>query len=72
MLDLSVLNDLRPLARGAHFLFSAFAGLAAYYAISRISSDTRTNPLLKLSQWAFSLSAACTAHYVLDVVLRVP
>ena len=72
MLDLSVLNDLRPLARGAHFIVSALAGLSVYYAISRISSDTRTNPLLKLSQWAFSLSAACTAHYVLDIVFKVP
>ena len=72
MLELSVLNDLRPLARGAHFVVSAFAGLAVYYAISRISSATPTNLLSKLSQWAFALSAACTAHYVLDVVFRVP
>lgn len=69
---LELLNDLRPLARGAHFIVSACAGLAAYYAISRISSATQTNPLLKASQWAFALSAACSAHYVLDVVFRVP
>lgn len=72
MLDLSVLNDLRPLARGAHFLFSACAGLLVYLLISRILPGTRTNRLSQLSQWAFALSAACTAHYVLDVVFRVP
>lgn len=72
MLELSVLNDLRPLARGAHFIVSACAGLAVYSLISRMSPDTPTNLLSKLSQWAFSLSAACTAHYVLDVVFRVP
>lgn len=69
MLDL---ESFRPLARGAHFIVSAFAGLAVYLLISRISPDTRTNRLSQLSQWAFALSAACTAHYVLDVVFRVP
>jgi len=72
MLTLEVLNDLRPLARGAHFFVSAFAGLAVYYAIGRTCSATRTNLLLKVSQWAFALSAACAAHYVLDVMFKVP
>jgi len=72
MLDLAVLNDLRPLARGVHFLFSACAGLWAYFLISRICSEKPMSRMLKASQWAFALSAACTAHYVLDVVFRVP
>jgi len=67
MLELSVLNDLRPLARGAHFFVSAFAGLAVYYAISRISSDNRMSRTLPLS-----LYAAVCAHYFMDLVLRVP
>ena len=72
MIDCAVLNDLRPLARGVHFIVSAFAGLAAYYAISRISSATPMNLLLKVSQWAFALSAACWAHYALDIVFKIP
>lgn len=69
MLDI---ESLRPLARGAHFFASACAGCAVYSLISRISSDTRMNLLSKASQWAFSLSAACTAHYALDIVFSVP
>lgn len=61
------LEELRPLARGAHFLFSAFAGLAVYYAISRISSDNRMSRTLPLS-----VLAACYAHLFMDLVLRVP
>lgn len=67
MIDLSVLNDLRPLARGVHFLFSAFAGLSVYYAISRISPDT---PMSR--SFLLSALAAVYAHCFLDLVLRVP
>lgn len=66
------LESFCPLARGAHFLFSAFAGLAVYWLISRICSDRTMCPLSQLSRWAFALSAACTAHYVLDVFFKVP
>jgi len=67
MLDLSVLNDLRPLARGAHFLFSAFAGLSVYLLMSRISSGRRTSYTFLLSALA-----ALYTHSFLDYVLRIP
>ena len=64
MLDI---ESFRPLARGAHFLFSAFAGLSVYFLISRICSDNRMSRTLPLS-----LLAAVCAHYFMDCVLRVP
>ena len=74
MLDLAVLNDLRPLARGAHFIVSACAGLLVYLLISRTCSDTQTSPswAMRVSLWALYLWAALLTHYCLDVVFRVP
>ena len=66
MLDYGNAECFRPLARGAHFLFSACAGLLVYYAISRISSDNRMSRTLPLS-----LYAAVFAHYFMDLVLKV-
>jgi len=63
MLTLEVLNDLRPVARGAHFLLSACAGLSVYYAMRRTSSARRMS---------FSLSAAFAAHCFADYFLRIP
>jgi len=64
---LELLNDLRPLARGAHFIVSAFAGLSVYYLISRTSSGKRTNLTFSLSALA-----ALYTHCFLDLVLKVP
>lgn len=63
MLDLSVLNDLRPLARGAHFIVSAFAGLLVFWLTRRTSSVKRASLMC---------SAALFAHYFLDYYFRVP
>lgn len=67
MLDLSVLNDLRPLARGAHFIASACAGLLVYSLISRTSLGKRTSRTCLLCALA-----ALYTHCFLDLVLRVP
>ena len=63
MLELSVLNDLRPLARGAHFIVSACAGLLVYWLMRRTSSGTRMS---------LSFSASLWAHFFLDYYFRVP
>lgn len=67
MLELSVLNDLRPLARGAHFSLSALAALSVYLLISRTSSGKRTSLTFLLSALA-----ALYTHCFLDLVLKVP
>jgi len=66
MLTLEVLNDLRPLARGAHFFVSAFAGLSAYYLTSRTYSDR------PMSRGCFVLFWVALSHFALDVVFGVP
>jgi len=66
MIEWGSIEYFRPLARGAHFFVSAFAGLAAYYAISRISSATRTNRLFFVLFWV------ALAHFTLDTVFGVP
>ncbi len=63
---LTDLESIRPLARGAHFFVSAFAGLSAYYLISRTYSATRTNRLFFVLFWV------ALAHFTLDTVFGVP
>jgi len=66
MIEWSALNDLRPLARGAHFFVSACAGLLAYYLISRTCSATPTNRSFFVLFWV------AYSHFALDVIFRVP
>jgi len=58
------LNDLRPLARGAHFLLSGLAAALVYWSMSPGTSRGRR------MSWAFS--AALAAHFCADYFLRVP
>ena len=72
MLELSVLNDLRPLARGAHFIASFVVFALAYYGMRRFiysESPTRTE---RLSLLCYCGGWALLSHYILDAVLRVP
>jgi len=75
MIEWSVLNDIRPLARGAHFLLSGAVFCLVYYGMSRgglLTLPTNAQRLLRLSRLLLAASAALWAHWCLDVVFRVP
>jgi len=66
-----MIDDIRPLARMMHLLFSFLAVLVVYWAMSCIYGDTPTKAQ-RLASVALSLSSGYLAHYTLDTLVEVP
>jgi len=67
-----MIEELHPAARIIHLMFSLAAFAVVYWLMCSITEDRTTSRWFTLSQWALSLSAACSMHLALDHVVGVP
>jgi len=66
-----MIDDIRPLARMMHLLFSFLAVLVVYWAMSCIYGASPTKAQ-RLASVAFALASGYLAHFTLDTLVGVP
>jgi len=67
-----MIDDIRPIARAIHLLFSLVAFLVVWELTLHSLSDRRTSLLRYGASFCLALSAALAMHYALDVAVGVP
>jgi len=67
-----MIDDIRPLARMMHLLFSFLAVLVVYWSIWLTSSTKPMSRTRCMAAVLLSLGAGLLTHWTLDVVVEVP